>query len=1009
MLAIDLSDDDDGVGSVDAIRTQGRASAASASADRIEGEEGPAGRRMQMRLFHRIIAIKSLYFKAMALEGDGRARDALTPYSQVTDFARRYDQDEGDHRYVATILSPTMAYLMAMAAYRYGLLCSLLARRPHLVQWPLGVTAVGALRNRLLYDAAVALWMFLTFCPDRFGPRRHRLAIELYTEALEGRFNRTNYRNTFDGNQFAIMRRLCKSEDMPPSVAPTRSASRGPRSRTAKEPPQSSLGRAGSGDNYQQLARDGDAFLPLRQGLSESTMFAPLTEAEDILCCTGLREALSTRMPSDPSEIQRGSQREAVKRALRRLLCHLRGDSDAAMAFCKSLFVRYAASAHTYGLVVLTAAASALSGEAFRAGQLYSEFGGQSPQVLLTFARTALMFSSKVSLARDLAEGLLERLEAASLEASQGGDGCLASGGGENDNFEEGTRLGDCSYLISSVKVTLILAHLRLSYRNASLADDASTTLSSDGGRKAHLARALALCQEILAGEPYNAAVLMYAAIAHCEGGNLREGERSIKRSLSLNGDNAIGWHLFALIKSAQGDYHACISICNNVMENAARPTIHVALLKAATLSYLGLWEEAGQLAGMLISSFTSPSGPVVRVATSVSGMTMTDTESRTASASHAEGNGGASAPATAGGGGNGGGRPGTGTVPIEPAVFRSRFYAESRPGSEGSSFPPPPSSSGGGLAQKGQRRGMTFEEHQREKFPMQIKTALLGRLLSSRGSQRGGDEEDAQVFPEQTIPASDYLEILEVEAVARAKAGSVLLGQRLWCTMADIYLGSGRTGDAALAQHEAHLLNECSAPSMAVKGRIAEQCCAYKDAIEFYQAGLLANDASSECLLGLAQCYDTMQREAAESATASPPAGPLDGDRRGGAQQRARSLTMGERASREPHPPGEDPLRAANGSRDCSDDAADCSPPLLDRAVDSIAYGSVLAVLARDQTNVDALILIAGIGGRIGLSPAKIAAFYEGALALDEFRPIEPFSAVLDHVIIAPLVMQQQ
>lgn len=145
--------------------------------------------------FQRIVALQACYALGVACEMVEDARSALNPYSDVTDFCRRFPDQ-------ALLKTRVLTYFVGMAMYRYGMLCARLVADPRALQGE--PPSAAQLKSRLLFDASVSLRMYLTFAPAAFGLARHSAALASYLEVLEARFRRSTYRNTFDPEQYAL-------------------------------------------------------------------------------------------------------------------------------------------------------------------------------------------------------------------------------------------------------------------------------------------------------------------------------------------------------------------------------------------------------------------------------------------------------------------------------------------------------------------------------------------------------------------------------------------------------------------------------------------------------------------------------------------------------------------------------------------------------------------------------------------------------------------------------------
>lgn len=307
----------------------------SSSGDDIEASTTPD----VITSFHQIIGIQASCCKGIALEMTGRAHDAaMAPYSDVTAFCRSFPTPN-------LLKSRGFAFFVGMAMYRYGLLCSMFAVDPRLLQTVQSDLSIEQLRGRLLFDAAISLRMFLTFSPSAFGRIRHEAALTRYISALEGQFRRVNYLNALDSEQYT-----------------------------------------------------------LTQG--DSGRFSPETVAEDILYCTQLLETLQPRLPATKLDAQSGGSSSRVRVALGRLARY--GHTNALVKMSKSLFTRYASEASTYGRLILACAASKEYEEGLRAGQIYVELGGRDSTIILIIAKTALLYRSKAGFAVDIIEKALK-------------------------------------------------------------------------------------------------------------------------------------------------------------------------------------------------------------------------------------------------------------------------------------------------------------------------------------------------------------------------------------------------------------------------------------------------------------------------------------------------------------------------------------------------------------------------------------------------------------------------
>lgn len=450
--------------------------------------------------FRHIVGLQACYAKGVALEMTGAAHEAVLPLAEVTDFSRRYLN-------TSFLKSKGMAFFVGMSMYRYGLLCSILAVDPRQLGGGQSKASVGQLRGRLLFDSAVSFRMFLIFLPASFGRIRYVSALTRYMDALEARFKKFNYGNTFDPEQYALT-------------------------------------RAGHADR-----------------------FSPESVAEDVIYCTQLLESLQPTRPSGKTEAQTCASSVRVRNSLARLARH--GHGQALVKMSKSLFTRYAGEASTYGRLVLSCAAAKMFDEAFRAGQIYVELGGREASVLLIIARTALLFPSNVL-------WVIEFLE-------------------------ENMKNVDVD-MVAPLELILGLAYLQKATRQKQIGEALII-------RK----RAVEILGQAITKDDTDPRGYLYLSLAHLSVYNLTASENSIKESLSIEPDQPMAWYLFAVIKTAQKDFEACLEVCNSHQENFQSHDISITLLKAAVLGYLGLWEDAAQLVESLISNYTLPSGTVAQ------------------------------------------------------------------------------------------------------------------------------------------------------------------------------------------------------------------------------------------------------------------------------------------------------------------------------------------------------------------------------------------------------------
>lgn len=409
-------------------------------------------------------------------------------------------------------------YFVGLAMYRYGMLCANLTVDPR----PLyGTSSQGSdspflLRSKLLFDAAVSLRMFLSFMPAAFGVRRHLAALQTYCEVLEQRFRRANYRTAFD---FDVVR---------------------------------------GQDAIQE---------------SEESHFCPSSTAEDLLFCSQLIDSISN--PADPKDFII-SGNSIIRQILGRLSRY--GDHQGALAYCKNIFTKYPVDASMYGRLVLACAAAGRHVETVRVGEIYFNLGGKEPSIILSIARSCILFPSKAAFAAEIL----------------------------NANFD------GCSEILKTpFRLMIGLACIResvmkgITYENSKLLYEKAVTVLA----------------EAVVSDETNPQTHFFLALAYALQRKMRAAEDSIKTSLSLESEQPAAWFLFALIASARKDHDLCLSICNSFAESHEQHSsfIPLSLLRSELFIYLGLHAEAARLVSSLIGSFTDPAGPVVEDVTSIS------------------------------------------------------------------------------------------------------------------------------------------------------------------------------------------------------------------------------------------------------------------------------------------------------------------------------------------------------------------------------------------------------
>lgn len=290
------------------------------------GTEGTMTAAPGTGILERLLAVQSQYVRGLCLEMQGGAYAALSAYVVIT---AGYREAPFDRLWRAPAFEP----FMALAMYRYGVLCVQLAG-PRSAELPPGSPCRGA---QLLHDAGVALRMFLVFSAAggaRVGPVRRLVAMRRYAQALEARFPRQAFRTAF---------------------AP---------------------------DQWQVTSADGN------------TVFVPESVQEDLLLTTLLLEAghaaMEAENPPERRQVQAGAmshRQRTFTRRLARYRC-----TQLLVEQVEGLFERYAANSGLYGNLILALAAAGEHERTLLAGEAYCQLGGKEPSVLLAYGKAALRF-----------------------------------------------------------------------------------------------------------------------------------------------------------------------------------------------------------------------------------------------------------------------------------------------------------------------------------------------------------------------------------------------------------------------------------------------------------------------------------------------------------------------------------------------------------------------------------------------------------------------------------------
>lgn len=241
--------------------------------------------------------------------------------------------------------------------------------------------------------------------------------------------------------------------------------------------------------------------------------------------------------------------------------------------------------------------------------------------------------------------------------------------------------------------------------------------------------------------------------------------------------------------------------------------------VRAAVLGFLGLWEEAGKIVEVLISSQTTPAGPVADEGHTLSSTPLdANLYAAVRFALRIAINFGPTLFRAD-------------PVSMDPAQFRQRFYPGADNATTFNVIPP------------AQKYDLTMTIY-KKLFPLSASEIMAQKLAG-----------ETQLMPSSFIPAADVLRLMASRALLQPTPSSLLLAKQLWCLLGEIYVAQGKLHQAELCAHEAFLQSELDSRIYALKGLILEQQGRWSDALECYQLGMQMQECS-ECRLGCARCY---------------------------------------------------------------------------------------------------------------------------------------------------------
>lgn len=814
---------------------------------------GPTGNELGTLELIRFAAIQACFFRGLALEMTGRVIEALVPYSELTDLFRKNHYEtsmatatgvdlatscsasvsnqnisnevsyDKSLKFGSILRSSGLSFYVSSSMFRYGILCrqmipkvnelrvalaknplylvranssiknplsaenkvhseSLVSESPSItslaenspvifdksLNHDINAAEIGTerkLRIRLMYDCAIALRLYSTYKTTSNQPkiqdewRLQQICMRTYTEALESRFRRCNYRNVFDPETFSLARkqqRLFTSN----------------------------------------LANDSAAFS------------CPESVVEDILLSSLIGEALSPDITETKSNMQLlkfGDQ--SINQILSRF--SRAGYASGAVSLVLNRFNTSSANSTTYGNLLLAHAAVGSTSEAYRIGQIYLSLKGTDKSVLAVHAKTCLMISGKTKEALELSKKI-SRVIGHSLEAI-----CLMANG----------RPREASTLLESN------------------ADDSNE--------------------------------MFLLALAYSLYRDLDRAEELVKQSLLLDTDQPCAWLLFALIRSARGDYDSCLAVCNSYSESSIFADFPIELLKIVTYTAMGLYQEAlndcvslyNNLLDQSLSSrgLMCNSNPVFKCASSVvlsNGPSAVDTFTNSnqnfgldlyiSNKESLE----------------------TPKPKDHQPILKTNFFNSNTVESD-------PISTTAPNAQSTSTTGYTISANAyRECFPEPSSRTILRQLaimdrcsksktLDSR-VESGTKPSDAQdpLFPESMILSSDILRHKVFESLlepTQSDSTRFLASQKLLLLMANIHLESSKVSEskgmrdlrlreAENVTREALSRIEVDAAAFALRGSIACYRGDWDLARDSFYAGLQLESRQIDCLVGLAE-----------------------------------------------------------------------------------------------------------------------------------------------------------
>jgi tetratricopeptide (TPR) repeat protein len=275
--------------------------------------------------------------------------------------------------------------------------------------------------------------------------------------------------------------------------------------------------------NFKSLSDD-DQFQQLT-GRDSGQIWMPESVREESILCSLLLASIDTSLPELKANPVFMEDLSALSHSILRRFARI-GYLDGIVKVQKTRFQTTVVDPSMYRNLFHSLLAASKFEEAFLAAQMYLDGRECDRFTLLAIARLCLLFPSKIELVQDI---LQARLALHILEPW----------------FQVPWLLTHGQYWIQKART----ASLTEAHECFAKAKESFTQL-------AHL-------------DASHAEAFYFLALIEAEANrDLSEAERLVKKSLHLNASDCRSWGLFALIKSARGDYEGALSICNCELAN---------------------------------------------------------------------------------------------------------------------------------------------------------------------------------------------------------------------------------------------------------------------------------------------------------------------------------------------------------------------------------------------------------------------------------------------------------